>query len=178
VYFAALWKIKLICQGPYLPVDPLGSKESGLEIFCSTSLDGCLSVRLEPQVNQITKLKCALHSVSVCLDLLLILCPLQVVLQFSEYILTLLNPILNHRSLAVTKDNLYKGERVIIIQGSQCCDTNRHMMTGVVAVFSQMKPPNPCLLLPSYIISEVAFHPFVDYFCLTISLRVVAGARG
>jgi hypothetical protein len=39
VYLAALWKIKLISHDPYLPVDPVGSKELGFEIFYSTSFD-------------------------------------------------------------------------------------------------------------------------------------------
>jgi hypothetical protein len=51
-------------------------------------------------------------------------------------------------------------------------------MGGVVAVFSQVQPSDPCFLLSYYVIYEVAFHPFVDYFCLAIRLRVIAGARG
>jgi hypothetical protein len=51
-------------------------------------------------------------------------------------------------------------------------------MGSVVAVLSQVQPSDPCLLLSGYVISEVAFHPFVDYFSLTVRLRVIAGTRG
>jgi hypothetical protein len=52
------------------------------------------------------------------------------------------------------------------------------MLGGVVAILSQMQPSGPCFLLPRHIVSEVALHPFVDYLCLSIRLRVIAGARG
>jgi hypothetical protein len=51
-------------------------------------------------------------------------------------------------------------------------------MGGVVAVFSQVQPPDPCFLLSFYVISKVAFHPFVDYFGLAVCLRVIVGAKG
>jgi hypothetical protein len=51
-------------------------------------------------------------------------------------------------------------------------------MGGVVAVFSQVQPPDPCFMLSCYVISEVAFHPIVDYFDLVVCLRVIVGARG
>ena len=54
--------------------------------------------------------------------------------------MTLLNPILNHRSSAITKDNLYKGERVITVQGPEWSHTDGHVISGVVRVLPEMKP--------------------------------------
>jgi hypothetical protein len=119
-----------------------------------------------------------LYPVLVRLDLLLILFPLKVILQFPEYVLALLYPILYHRSSAITKGNLYKRKRFITVQSHEWNHTNGHVISGVVTIFPQVYPPNPCLLLPCYIISEVSFHPLVDYFSLPISLKVVDGARG
>ena len=48
-------------------------------------------------------------------------------------------------------------------------------MGSVVAVFSQVQPSDPCLLLSGYIIYEVSFHPSVDYFGLIVRLRVIVG---
>jgi hypothetical protein len=47
-----------------------------------------------------------------------------------------------------------------------------------VEIFSQMQPSNPCFLLPWHIVSEIALHPLIDYLCMSISLRVIVGARG
>jgi hypothetical protein len=51
-------------------------------------------------------------------------------------------------------------------------------MGGVVAIFSQMQPSDPCFMFPWHIVSEIALHPLVDYLCMSISLRVIVGARG
>jgi hypothetical protein len=71
-------------------------------------------------------------------EFLLILCPMQMVFEFFEYILALLDPILYHRCSVVPKYNLHKGERIITVQSPERRHTNRHVVGGVVTILTQV----------------------------------------
>jgi hypothetical protein len=108
---------------------------------------------------------------------MLVLRSMQIVFEFCKDVLGLLYPFLGHGSLTISKKNFKKSKGIIIVQRFQRRHTNGQVVSGVVAIIPQIKPFEPCFLLPYYIILEVTLHPFVHYFCFPICLRMVASAR-
>ena len=116
VVYLALWGyLKLIFNCPYFPLHHVHPKEARFEFFRAILLYGCLPIRLESQINKVPYLKSTLHSVFIFLYFLLILCPVQMILEFSKYILAHLDPILYHGCSIVPEYNIHKSERIIIV---------------------------------------------------------------
>ena len=105
---AALGQLQLISNlsnPAYHPVRPI---KTGLELLSSLLLQSRLSVWLQTYVDQVPYLKLSLYPTPVGIQLLLVLCCNHVILESSEDVLTLLDPILGSRSLAGTKHHINK----------------------------------------------------------------------
>ena len=88
-----------------------------------------------------------------------------------------MDPNLGSRSLASTKHHINKRQRMISIQSIKWRHTNGHVMCSVVVILSQMQPLQPCSLLPTDIVTQVALQPLVNYLRLSIHLWVITGTR-
>jgi hypothetical protein len=132
---------------------------------------------MQAEIYQVSHLETSLHFILVVVHILLILCHFHVIFESSQDVLTLLNPIFGFGFLIVPKFSIHKGGGVITIQSFERCHPNRHVISGIIEMFTQVKRFDPRLLLPRYIIYQIPLEPFVHNFCFPIILRVIIGTR-
>ena len=169
-------QLQLVCYLPHSSNDPVWPIEARLELLGPLLLQHGLSARLKAKVNQVPHIKLHLHTASVCVHLLLILGCHQVILESPKNVLALLDLVFGLGGLASSKHHISKSQCIITIQIIKWRHTNRHVECRVVAVFPQVQPTQPSLMLSCDIVPQVSLQPLVRYLGLPISLWVVACA--
>ena len=133
---------------------------------------------MKPKINQLIHLKVSLHSMLICILFLLVLGNLQVIFQNLQNILTLFNPTLIFWSYTITKDVVNKSGCIITINCIERRHANGHMKNNIIAKLTQIQPFDPCLLLPTNIVLQVALQPLIHLLCLVIVLGISPYHRG
>ena len=107
---------------------------------------------------------------------LLILGNLEVIFQILQNILNLFNTIPRILSFTITKIVVNKSGCIITIKCFERRHANGCMKSSIIVKLTQMQPFDPCILLPTNIVPQVAFQPFIHPLCLAISLGMIACA--